>query len=161
MIAIITLYEDLHALEVKRAASRLGYDNVHIIECDRVSACAPVGIRVGQKDKESPASYLTANDGTIIHLGEVATIWLRRPRAAQLETTAASSPKETEFINNECQAGLTSASFFQRFSGTLGFASRGDGSRLRQNISTPGRAGMWLPCPGDLGEPVQDRGRRF
>ncbi len=116
MIAIITLHEDLHALEVKRAANRLGYGKVHIIEVDRVSACAPVGVRVDKNDEKSASSYLTASDGAVIHLADVNTIWLRRPRAAQLEI-AAHSAKESEFINNECQAGLTSVLSTSAFRG--------------------------------------------
>jgi len=107
MITILTLHEDLHALEVRRSACRLGYRNIHIVECDRISGCSPIGILLGQRTVKGASSYCTSSDGIALHLAESAAIWLRRPTAAQVETLSLNA-KEREFVNNECSAGVTS-----------------------------------------------------
>jgi glutathione synthase/RimK-type ligase-like ATP-grasp enzyme len=107
MILIITLSEDIHALEVKSAAQQLGYPNIHIVECDRIALKAPLRLRLGQNPDRRPTGYFTTSDGLKIQVAEVGAIWMRRPRADQLCLTT-NDPTEVEYINNECRAGITS-----------------------------------------------------
>ena len=105
MIVILTLSEDLHALEVKSAAAGMGYNKMHIVESDRISSEGLLGLRIGRTARDVSA-YLTSNEGARIDLADALAVWVRRPRAEQVSISA-TNPKEKEFINNECRAGIT------------------------------------------------------
>jgi len=107
MIAIFTLAEDLHALEVRKSLQRLGHNAVHIIESDRISASSCLSCSLGWGADPPFDAYVTSSSGLRIRVSDIAVIWLRRPRGIQTSTITENS-KELEFINNECRGGMTS-----------------------------------------------------
>ena len=116
MILIITLAQDLHALEVFSAIKKLGYKNVHIVETDKISTQCPLSIRIGKSKNQLISSKITTNNGEIVNIEDCKTIWVRRPFAEQIDDKDR-SPSELEYISNECKSGIGSIISASNFKG--------------------------------------------
>ena len=107
MILILTLSKDLHALEVFSAIKKLGYNEVYIVETDKISTLCSLSITIGKSQNQLISSKITTNNGEIIDLENCKTIWVRRPFAKQIDDKERTA-LELEYITNECKSGLGS-----------------------------------------------------
>lgn len=101
MIGIITVSEDIHALAVMRELTRRGYNRCKVISVDRISSANRLRLKLGKGGIESTISM---EDGSQILSTDLEVIWLRRPRADQIDL----GPRDDiELINNECRGALS------------------------------------------------------
>ncbi|WP_031487737.1 ATP-grasp domain-containing protein [Streptomyces bicolor] len=103
MILTVTLQDDLHALAVRNAARRRGYDDFRIIECDQLSGRPSLS---WNSHADSPVTLLDS-DGNRVHLEDVSLLWWRRVRAPQKAAENIAKTVERSLINNDCRGALT------------------------------------------------------
>jgi hypothetical protein len=101
MIGVITVSEDIHALAVLRELTRRGYHQCKVIYVDKISSRNRIHLKLGKHGVES---VLLLEDGSTILPSDFEVIWLRRPRADQIDL---GSRDDIELINNECRGALS------------------------------------------------------
>ena len=103
MILIITITDDLHALNVQRVLAKRGYHDCHVFECDRISAEHYV-YWMAAADKQE--GYLRTGEGREINVGELELIWWRRVNANQDLAETIADNQHVRLINNDCRGAL-------------------------------------------------------
>jgi hypothetical protein len=104
MIGIVTVHEDVHALAVMRELIRRGYGECKIIAVDKIRSRHGVNVRIGI---DGATANILAADGSTIQASDLRVVWLRRPRADQLDFPADEVKTTTDLINNECRGAIS------------------------------------------------------
>ena len=104
MIGIITVHEDIHALAVMRELTRRGYVDCKLIAVDQIHSVHRLNIRLG---KSGASSKVLAKDGSTISTSDLRVVWLRRPRADQVDLPEDGPDATSHLINNECRGAIS------------------------------------------------------
>ncbi|WP_053673250.1 ATP-grasp domain-containing protein [Streptomyces sp. NRRL B-1140] len=110
MILTISIHNEFHALAIQHAARRRGYQDFHIVECDRISGRRGITWR---SHGDAPATVRTS-EGIALPVNEASLLWWRRVRADQEAVDHASGEHERSLVNNDCRgalAGVLAAEF--------------------------------------------------
>jgi hypothetical protein len=136
MIGMITVHEDVHALGVLRELIRRGYSKCKIIAVDKIRSQHSINMRIGLN---GAAANILTNDGSQIRASDLRVIWLRRPRADQLDNPVDEPKTTTELINNECRgaiSGLLSTSIRGRWISTMDATLRASDKILQLAVAS-------------------------
>lgn len=114
MIAILTVKNDLHALEVAAALARRGGVAVRIVETDQVAYNHSVSISL--HNSSSPRLCLTDREGLAFNLSDCSVIWVRRPQSIQ-SAVAETELAHGDYLNNECRSSMGAVLNWRGFSG--------------------------------------------
>src|ERR1700760_4401953 len=104
MIGILTVNEDIHALAVMRELTRRSYTECRIIPVNKIRTAYQLSIKIGV---DGARAKITMNDGSEIQASDIDVLWLRRPRADQLDTPENELSSTSDLINNECRGAMS------------------------------------------------------
>ena len=102
MILIVTVTQDLHALEVQQQVRKSGISDCHIVECDRIAQRPSMSYSIGHS---APDSVLTSEDRTV-RVSTASALWLRTIRSNQILQHPVEDETAAAIINNDCRGGL-------------------------------------------------------
>ncbi|MEP6601428.1 MAG: hypothetical protein ABJB49_06400 [Nitrospirota bacterium] len=102
MILIVSIRDDLHALQVRRTLIERGHP-CEILECDQVSRSSRLRFSI---DQFSTTSLLHLEDGTVVDVESVEVLWWRRVRADQLLDDDQENRHVADLINNDCRGAI-------------------------------------------------------
>ncbi len=102
MIIIVTIADDLHALTVQHSLREHGYQDCHIIECDRVAQrCAMTyGLNYDTRN------HIVTSEGNTISVSDATVLWLRTIATQQLLRREVEDDRARTLISNEARGGL-------------------------------------------------------
>src|ERR1035437_6083875 len=135
MIGIITVHEDVHALAVMRELSRRCYTDCKIIAVDQIRSIHRLNVRLG---RNGVTSEVVAKDGSAIRGSDLRVLWLRRPRADQVDILEDEPHTTSDLINNECRgaiSGLLGTSFRGRWISTIEATVRASDKLIQLNAA--------------------------
>lgn len=103
MILITTATQDLHALLIQKTVRSMGFNDIHIIEIDRIAQrdFLSFGVNYATSDR-----VLTSEEKSV-SISNSSVLWLRRTRANQILTHPLDCPDSETIISNDSRGGLT------------------------------------------------------
>jgi hypothetical protein len=87
-----------------RELIRRGYSKCKIIAVDKIRSKHTVNLRIGS---DGSSANICTSDGSKIQVSDLRVLWLRRPRADQLDTPTGEPETTTSLINNECRGAMS------------------------------------------------------
>ena len=103
MILIVTIEHDLHALAVQDAVQKRGYEQCHLIECDRIAERYQLRARF---NAQATAATIKLPTGVTVDIADAKVIWWRRVRADQKLDRLVGDDVYVRIINNDCRGAL-------------------------------------------------------
>jgi hypothetical protein len=103
-IAILTLENDIHALDIMKEFEN--YDDVvcHIVETNRISSKGK--ICWSSSDNLDAGSVITTTAGEYLDVKKLDLIWWRRANYPQQISKEIKDPRYIDLINNDCREAL-------------------------------------------------------
>ena len=102
MIVIVTIADDLHALTVQHSLREHGYQDCHIIECDRIAQrrALTYGLNFDASD------HIVTSSGDRISLSNATVLWLRTIATQQTLQREVEDDRSRALIDNDCRGAL-------------------------------------------------------
>jgi glutathione synthase/RimK-type ligase-like ATP-grasp enzyme len=104
MIVIVTATNDLHAIAIQGRVREFGYQDCHIVECDRLAQGDNVFYAIGL---DADRDRVKTSEGIDISISQAELIWLRRLRANQVLARPLTQEEGYEIVNNDCRGALS------------------------------------------------------
>ena len=103
MILILSVKDDFHAVAIQHAIKDLGYEDCHLLECDRLSTDHRINWLY---DGDNICGKIIFHNGEEIDISDISLIWWRRFNADQILDAEYSDDHQIKLINNDVRGSL-------------------------------------------------------